>query len=344
MARALRMIEVEEKWIGSTSAFSAFVLFSAVFIAAVFQNSPVSPILTSFALCVAVLYLFVPAYAGAAVVGFSIFVAVFHAFELGSLAVMPAAAACSLLLLGLAIIIIAALGLFNWKIFRSYPASGLLYYSVAGIIFVQVSVWWSQDLASDRAGQILFLSILALLNGLTDFASIGLTRWSLRLGLERKLQWFWFVDLAGAISIFAFLGCGIIAIIHWNRPQDGQTLIDLSIIFNEFRDPEARGQYWWLMFILFSTLIPTVLHGMIAAFAAFTVIPSGIRTRIAKWLKAAPEDAIAARGGRLALSFAATLAVMVPLIAIFELIRWWPAILNTTIWVFESWAKLIGAI
>lgn len=193
-------------------------------------------------------------------------------------------------------------------------------------------------------GILAFLSLLPLINGLCDFASIGLTRWSLRRGVEGLLPWSALIDLIGAALIFVFLGSFCIWFIDTFRPQDGVPLIDLNILFQELSDPVTRGQYWWLLFTLFSTLIPTVIHFSIAAVAFFTVYPEWMRVRIAAWLKDAPEDQIAARGGRLALSCAVTAAIMIPTIFIVETFRQWPSILGWTIWIFESFARAIGAI
>ncbi|WP_152912589.1 hypothetical protein [Candidatus Rhodobacter oscarellae] len=198
------------------------------------------------------------------------------------------------------------------------------------------------ELDNEERGQLLFLSFLPLVNGLADFASIGLTRWSLRKGVQGMLPWSWVIDLAGAVVIFFGLGAVIILFIHMAQPG-GVPLLSLEVLFAEIKGPATRGQYWWLLFMLFSTLIPTVLHGVVAATAFFTIYPKPWRLRITAWLRDAPEDAIAARGGRVTLALAFTLAFFVPVFLIVEAVRWWPGILNGTIWVFEGFACLIGA-
>ncbi|MEM9320563.1 MAG: hypothetical protein AAGA70_16385 [Pseudomonadota bacterium] len=220
---------------------------------------------------------------------------------------------------------------------------------LALLVFIGFGIVWgatelTPDFSATQRGQVLFLSLLPLANGLADFASIGLTRWSLRRGVQGLLPWSSVIDLLGAILIFLALGFGLISFIHFVRPQDGVALLDLGVLFNDLADPQTRGAYWWLLFTLFSTLIPTVLHLVIALIALFTVYPEAARQRIAGWLKLGPEDSVAARGGRFALCIAVTAAIMIPIIAIVELFRWWPFILNSTIGIFETYARAIGAI
>ncbi|RMH50606.1 MAG: hypothetical protein D6686_06000 [Alphaproteobacteria bacterium] len=116
---------------------------------------------------------------------------------------------------------------------------------------------------------LLFLALLSLTNALADFASIGVTRLFLRRGLHGRRIGFplALADLAVAIAIFATLGCGLIAFVHLVRFRDGLALIDLSALFADLR--ANPGDYWWLAFMLLSTLLPTLIHLTIAVSSVF---------------------------------------------------------------------------
>lgn len=125
-------------------------------------------------------------------------------------------------------------------------------------------------LPADRAGVIVFMALLPLLNAIFDFCSIGLTRYLLRKG-ARSVSWrtldYALLDLLLGALLFLGLGCASIAAIHLLRTADGLPLLNLAEIFTDIAQrPEA---YWWLYATYFSTLLPTILHVVIvgAAFA-----------------------------------------------------------------------------
>jgi len=47
-------------------------------------------------------------------------------------------------------------------------------------------------------------------------------------------------------------------IIHFIRPQNGVAMLNLADLFKGLRDNPS--EYWWLLFMVFSTIIPTILH------------------------------------------------------------------------------------
>jgi len=190
-----------------------------------------------------------------------------------------------------------------------------------------------------------FLSLPPLLNGLADFASVGVTRFYLRRGLSNSIQMSAIYDLLWALAIFFALGFAIIAIIHLVRPQDDIPLLNLTSLFDDLNDPDRRGQYWWLLFMLFSTLIPTVLHAIVATLAFVTMARPNVRYRIAAWLdQGAQGDKTVAKIGRTALCASLTLAIVTPLFVLVEGARLFPGIVTGTIWIFETFAQSIGAV
>ncbi|MEO0679234.1 MAG: hypothetical protein AAF192_02345, partial [Pseudomonadota bacterium] len=95
----------------------------------------------------------------------------------------------------------------------------------------------------DPAAWILFLGWLPQLNGLADFASIGLTRWCLRWGLPGGLGRALAaaaVDLIGAAFAFFALGAALILMIGYAVPQTGVPILPLDVAFAELRETPER--------------------------------------------------------------------------------------------------------
>ena len=200
------------------------------------------------------------------------------------------------------------------------------------------------------AGIVLFIGVLPLLNGIGDFLSVGLTRWCLRLGLVRRAElgddaswrmrtfggrpWLWvLVDVAGALTAFTLLGAAILAVLTFVRPQDGLPLIEPAVLFAAIRGDLAG--HWWLGFLLFSTLIPTILHLALFTLTAAFLSWGGLR----RWtydrvmsgagyrmeggsLKRVETDAAAGLLGAAVLSIMVTLSLLVPAFAVVETGRW----------------------
>ena len=126
---------------------------------------------------------------------------------------------------------------------------------------------------------VLTLGILPLFNGLFDFASAGLTRYLLRMGLDQKrAAWRAVLDGLGGIAIFFALGSALISFITFVTPADGVPLLDLAQLFANLRS--APGDYIWLMVTLTSTL----LHLLIAALTLALQYPAWWRNFVADLL------------------------------------------------------------
>jgi hypothetical protein len=150
------------------------------------------------------------------------------------------------------------------------------------------------------------------------------------------------IDLATAAAILIALGVALIATVHIARPVGGTPLIDLAALFADLRDPVAVHDYYWLYFCFFSTLLPTVLHLMVACFGTFTLVSKRLGQNIAAGL-ASPVEATQ-RAASLAFTACAALAVWVPVMLLWlaaaQLGR--PA-LDGLLWIFEGFARGIGA-
>lgn len=156
--------------------------------------------------------------------------------------------------------------------------------------------------------------MLPIFNAAADYASIGLTRWRLRLGLERAgfVGREAFIDALGAIAIFILLGCTLITYIEFIRPRDGIALLDLSVFFADLK--ANPNNYWWLAFLLISTLLPTALHLFIASLAFFTFFPRWIYALLRRGIKEARKDGDGQFGlwAQLGLSAMIAIAIWVP--------------------------------
>ena len=138
----------------------------------------------------------------------------------------------------------------------------LLYCGVLMAVLV-VAIKTSDVFGGGQRNRAVFLmltfGLLPLFNGLFDFASAGLTRYLLRMGLDQKrAAWRAVLDGLGGVAIFFALGCALIAFFTFVTPADGVPLLDLAQLFANLRS--APGDYIWLMITLCSTLLPALLH------------------------------------------------------------------------------------
>lgn len=108
-------------------------------------------------------------------------------------------------------------------------------------------------------------------------------------------------------------------------------------------DPHA---YWWLYVTFLSTLLPTVLHLFIAAFAFAAMWPKWLREKIATGLNSG--TALYGKPACLTLSVMMALSVAVPLTLLYypglALLTYSPHAGDTLIWIFRGFATLTGAI
>lgn len=217
-------------------------------------------------------------------------------------------------------------------------------WAAIGFAAVCGAIQLAPDLSTDAAGVMLFIGLLPLLNAAADFASVGLTRYFLAQGVVRhRPVWAAAKDLACGLIIFALLGCAIIATLHFVRPADGVPLLNLAALFADLH--ANPGAYWWLGFMLFSTLLPTLAHATLGLFTLFTLAPPGLRGWIAdQFEKGGAGDVVAGRYGYVALCVLATAAIVLPLYALWQAVRHSPRAVDAVIAGFEAFARLIGAV
>ena len=111
------------------------------------------------------------------------------------------------------------------------------------------------------------------------------------------------------------------------RPESGRPLINiLDLLFDIRAHPE---NYYWLAFMVFTTLLPSLLHLIAAAYSIFLLFLPKWRRRIADELEAGAEDGERGSKGRLALVALLTCAWGVP---------------TAALWIFLAfvWSERVG--
>ena len=196
---------------------------------------------------------------------------------------------------------------------------------------------------------IVFLALLPLLNAVFDFFSIGLTRFLLRRGAvsagSGALGWA-LGDLASALVFFALLGLALVTMIQWLNGLGAAPLLDLGALFADIRaDP---GAYWWLYVTLFSTLLPTLLHFVLASFSALlAIMPESVALFIRKQLPRVEEDAVAKALAFWTLSTIGFLAIAAVAFGLYGLVTGVLAVFpyagDVYLYWFERYAAWLGA-
>lgn len=230
----------------------------------------------------------------------------------------------------------------------SRPMAWRLLYCGALVALLIVAVKMPDDFGAGQRNQAVFfmltMGLLPLVNAVFDFASVGLTRYLLRLGLEQKrAAWRAVLDGLGGIAIFFALGCTLIAFVTFVVPADGVPLVELKQLFADMR--RAPGDYIWLMVTLFSTLIPTLLHLSVAVLTLGLQYPAGVRNFVAGLLERGEQSGQAALLSGICICAMITIALWCPIwIFTFVVTHDHGAIVNAVLWGFEAFAWAIGGI
>ena len=230
----------------------------------------------------------------------------------------------------------------------SRPMARRLLFCGVLVALLIVAIKMPDDFGAGQRNQAVFfmltMGVLPLVNAVFDFASVGLTRYLLRLGLEQKrAAWPAVLDGLDGIAIFFALGCTLIAFVTFVVPADGVPLVDLTQLFADMR--RAPGDYIWLMVTLFSTLIPTLLHLSVAVLTLGLQYPAGVRNFVADLLERGEQSGQAALLSGICICAMITIALWCPIwIFTFVVTHDHGAIVNAVLWGFEAFAWAIGGI
>ncbi|MDO7720771.1 hypothetical protein [Planktomarina temperata] len=230
----------------------------------------------------------------------------------------------------------------------SRPMARRLLFCGVLVALLIVAIKMPDDFGAGQRNQAVFfmltMGVLPLVNAVFDFASVGLTRYLLRLGLEQKrAAWRAVLYGLGGIAIFFALGCTLIAFVTFVVPADGVPLVDLTQLFADMR--RAPGDYIWLMVTLFSTLIPTLLHLSVAVLTLGLQYPAPLRNFVAGLLERGEQSGQAALLSGICICAMITIALWCPIwIFTFVVTHDHGAIVNAVLWGFEAFAWAIGGI
>lgn len=206
------------------------------------------------------------------------------------------------------------------------------------LVFGAVYRQSSEDLTVEAiSSTLLFLGFLPLINAVADFGSTGLTRWLLSKGAKGWTPWYALADLVLGFATFLMLGGMMILTFALLARLGAPPLLDLGLLLAgpetsplgaPPRAPEGSilgspRDYWWLYLTFLSTLLPTVVHAIVATFSLIAMWPERWRRGIAKGLRAGTPTK--GRAATLTLSVLMAASVAVPLTLI-----WWVGTLAFT--------------
>ncbi|MEM9436209.1 MAG: hypothetical protein AAGA15_04145 [Pseudomonadota bacterium] len=123
----------------------------------------------------------------------------------------------------------------------------------------------------------LFLAVIPLTNALFDILSYGITFSLTQLGLRLRGGWAFalgVIDLAFAFLSLVGLATALVIFVTWMESVTKVDWIDLGGMLADLSNWERYG---WVYLMMFSTLVPTLLHLAIACFALQSFVPRGAR-------------------------------------------------------------------
>lgn len=174
--------------------------------------------------------------------------------------------------------------IFRWKAFFKwflFTLSFLFYF--LGIVYWLGTV---ENIRKEYLPVLLFFGLLPLVNAPFDWVSLGVTR-SLLYNITDKVHngfvavlWSLFDILIALLLLLGIVVASTIVIAGANHLfQLGghyEFIIDLNNIFSDLRNNPYDSRYWWLYMIFLSTLVPTIIHLIVAAWAVVMWVPSKI--------------------------------------------------------------------
>ena len=123
----------------------------------------------------------------------------------------------------------------------------------------------------------LTLAVLPLVNAVFDWLSYGITIWLLSRGHRRGNIWpliSALADVAAAAVLFAGLSVALIVILGTVDGWRATPLVGVGPLLQGLRD--RPGENWWVVAMVASTLVPTLLHLCLAFVSAVTWFRAGV--------------------------------------------------------------------
>ncbi len=221
----------------------------------------------------------------------------------------------------------------------------LLLFALSGVIIFSDQVHEILPNPSVRY-LILFMGAIPLLNTFADYVSIGLARFYIRQGLSGEPWANAMKAFACGILILIILGIALITWLHVVRYPDGTSIVDLPGLFNDLTDPAMRGNYIWLVIVLGTTLLPTLLHAMVGTFTLVMHYPSTLGDWVAEKLTLGGKGS-SIEGFKGAATYCAMVAFSIwfPIFMIYVILSVGnSAVLRGVIMAFKWYAGMIGVV
>jgi hypothetical protein len=156
----------------------------------------------------------------------------------------------------------------------------------------RAAVTVSAPYGREADAMLLFLGLLTLINAPFDWASLGLTRALLHLGLEHGGWWPYFFALIDAALAAVIITALMVAMVIGVQAFDtvvvhsgGEAVLPLRQLFDGVATHPSEPEYWWLYALLISSMIPSMLNLAIGGVAFLRGVP-GLRSVVLRFLPA----------------------------------------------------------
>jgi hypothetical protein len=126
---------------------------------------------------------------------------------------------------------------------------------------------------------ILFLGILTLINAPFDWFSVGLTRALLRRGLELQKWWPYALAVLDSflatiiITILSIVSVVVIQAFNEISSLNGYEILPLDSLFDGITTHPRSPEYWWVYFLLVSSMLPSLINLMIGGICLARGVP-----------------------------------------------------------------------
>ena len=171
---------------------------------------------------------------------------------------------------------------------------------------------------------IFFLCALSVVNASIDWISFGISRAILSRILFKNqnafhtLIWAIFDLLLATISLIAAFALLVTLVSAWNFLSiigGGDVLFNLEKIINDIRENPWSNQYYWIYLMIYTTLLPTIIHFIIIAGACcLDFTPAWLK----KHIRFALKESI--KGDFILTLFAGAYLALIPVILIIPLL------------------------
>ena len=161
----------------------------------------------------------------------------------------------------------------------------------------------------------LFLGFFPLVNAAFDTVSyamtIALMNRGLRSGHVPGLPFFLgLADLVFALILFALLASALLVLLDLLSLISPAMIFDVTSMMDQIRS--GQGDFLWLFAMLFSTIVPTLTHALVAIMGLQSIVPLRFRKIVADILSEAPGSQLKATVG----PFLGGLVLLIPIVAI----------------------------